>query len=245
MDEKRLLKISISSVVFAMIVIIAVSIIATAYTFSRFYDAQIAEQIKIIKLNEAINRLENRNNEVIADITNSNVYDQRKVITEEKKQEIFKKINGFEGDFLNTMIDEKDYSKAEFSDYEIISLLPKMELNKFKKSFVENNTYAGDVATASINVIQSLANKYFHKTITLDNVKVQDSIIFNADDTISIGIGEGYAEYKYELISINSMEEDKYDVIFKCIKEDNTANNYVLNIKYTDTEVNFLSLKKQ
>lgn len=78
MDEKRLLKISISSVVFTMVVIIVVSIIATAYTFSRFYDAQIAEQIKIIRLNEAISRLENRNNAVIADITNSNVYDQKK-----------------------------------------------------------------------------------------------------------------------------------------------------------------------
>ncbi len=245
MDEKRLLKISISSVVFTMVVIIVVSIIATAYTFSRFYAAQIAEQIKIIRLNEAISRLENRNDDVIAEITNSNVYNQRKVITEEKKQEIFKRINGFEKDFLNTMIDKKDYSKAEFSDYEIISLLPKMELNKFKKSFVENNTYAGNVATASTNVIQSLANKYFHKTITLDNIKTQNSIIFNFDDTISIGIGEGYAEYKYELISINSMVEDKYDIIFKCTKEDNTVNNYILNIKYTDTEVNFLSLKKQ
>ncbi len=71
-QEERLLKISISSVIFTMVVIIAVSIIATAYTFSRFYNAHIAEQIKIIKLNEAINRLENRNNDVIADITNNN-----------------------------------------------------------------------------------------------------------------------------------------------------------------------------
>lgn len=245
MEEKKLLKISVSSVIFTIVVIIVVSIIATAYTFSRFYNAHIAEQTKIIKLNEAISRLENRNNDVIADITNSNIYNQKQVITEQKKQEIFKKLNGFEGDFLNTMIDEKDYNKAKFSDYEMVRLLPKLELDKFKKSFIENGSYVGSVATASINVIQSLANKYFHKTITLDNINTKASIVFNSDDTISIGIGEGYAKYKYDLISIDSIDQDKYDVTFKCTKDDNTINQYILNIKYTDTEINFLSLKRQ
>ena len=245
MEEKKLLKISVSSVIFTIVVIIVVSIIATAYTFSRFYNAHIAEQTKIIKLNEAISRLENRNNEVIADITNSNVYNEKQVITEQKKQEIFKKITGFEGDFLNTMIDEKDYSKVEFSDYEMVSLLPKIELEKFKKSFIENGSYVGNVATASINIIQSLANKYFHKTIILDNIKTRDSIVFNTNDTISIGISEGYAKYKYDLISVISNEQDRYDVTFKCTKEDNTINEYTLSIKYTDTEINFLSLKRK
>lgn len=249
MDEKKLLKMNIATVIFVMIVIIVVSVIATAYTFSRFYDANIAEQAKIIRLNEAINRLETRNNELMANLSNDEENKTEKpkeeTLTEEKKQAIFKKINAFEGDFLNTMIDEKDYSEAKFSDYEIVSLLPKIELNKFKKSFVDNNVYAGSIATASTNVIQLLANKYFGRSVTLNNLKTQNAIIFNADDTISIGIGEGYVSYKYDLISVNSIEENTYDVTFKCTKEDNTANDYVLRVRYREPEISFLFLKKQ
>ncbi len=70
MDEKRLLKINITTAIIVITVIIIMTIIITAYSLSQIYNANIAEQAKIIRLNEAINRLESKNNEVITNITN-------------------------------------------------------------------------------------------------------------------------------------------------------------------------------
>lgn len=110
---------------------------------------------------------------------------------------------------------------------------------------MDNSTYAGWVRTASVDTIQSLAKKYFNKTINLDNIKSQDYIIVNSDNTITIAIGEGYELYNYKLVSMNITGTDNYNVIFECTKPDSTTGNYSLNINYTESEIVFLSLEKK
>lgn len=68
MDEKKLLKINITTAVIVITIIIIMTIIITAYSLSQIYNANIAEQAKIIQLNEAINRLEHRNDELLANM---------------------------------------------------------------------------------------------------------------------------------------------------------------------------------
>lgn len=69
-EEKRFIRINVTTAIIIIATIIIISIIITAYSLTIFYKANIEELQKIVKLNEAINRLENRNDELITDITN-------------------------------------------------------------------------------------------------------------------------------------------------------------------------------
>lgn len=70
-EEKRFIRISATTAIIIIATIIITSIIITAYSLTIFYKANIEELQKIVKLNEAINRLENRNNELLGDITDN------------------------------------------------------------------------------------------------------------------------------------------------------------------------------
>ncbi len=68
-QEKRFIRISATTAIIAIGTIIVMSIIITAYSLTVFYQANIEELEKIVKLNDAINRLETKNNDLIYDIT--------------------------------------------------------------------------------------------------------------------------------------------------------------------------------
>lgn len=68
-EEKRFIRISATTAIIVIGTIIVMSIIITAYSLTVFYQANIEELEKIVKLNDAINRLESKNNDLIYDIT--------------------------------------------------------------------------------------------------------------------------------------------------------------------------------
>lgn len=68
-EEKRFIRISATTAIIVIGTIIIMSIIITAYSLTVFYQANIEELEKIVKLNDAINRLESKNNDLIYDIT--------------------------------------------------------------------------------------------------------------------------------------------------------------------------------
>lgn len=68
-QEKRFIRISATTAIIVIGTIIVMSIIITAYSLTVFYQANIEELEKIVKLNDAINRLETKNSDLIYDIT--------------------------------------------------------------------------------------------------------------------------------------------------------------------------------
>lgn len=75
MDDKKIIRISKTTVFVAIamiVIIIIMTIIITAYLLSRFYHTNIAELERLTQLNEAIYRLENKNDDLVADLENKN-----------------------------------------------------------------------------------------------------------------------------------------------------------------------------
>lgn len=101
MEEKKASKISLST--FFLILAILV-IIVMAYFIYKFYNEKTIETEKVSDLNSQVKNLQ----ETIDSISNQKTEE----LTEEKKKEIFEKINSFDKDFLNNMIDNKDYSTS-------------------------------------------------------------------------------------------------------------------------------------
>ncbi len=71
MNEKKVEKVN-KTVIFSAIAIIAITtimvIITTAFALTQFYNKNIAELERLVKLNEAINRLEKANDDLVENL---------------------------------------------------------------------------------------------------------------------------------------------------------------------------------
>lgn len=71
MNEKKVVRVN-KTLIFSAITIIAITtimvIITTAFALTQFYNKNIAELERLVKLNEAINRLEKANNDLIENL---------------------------------------------------------------------------------------------------------------------------------------------------------------------------------
>lgn len=71
MNEKKVVKVN-RTIIFSAIAIIAITIImviiTTAFALTQFYNKNIAELERLVKLNEAINRLEKTNDDLVENL---------------------------------------------------------------------------------------------------------------------------------------------------------------------------------
>lgn len=71
MNEKRVVKVN-RTIIISAIAIIAITtimvIITTAFALTQFYNKNIAELERLVKLNEAINRLEKANDDLVENL---------------------------------------------------------------------------------------------------------------------------------------------------------------------------------
>lgn len=71
MNEKKIVKVN-KTVIFSAIAIISITIImviiTTAFALTQFYNKNIAELERLVKLNEAINRLEKANDDLVENL---------------------------------------------------------------------------------------------------------------------------------------------------------------------------------
>lgn len=74
MNEKKVVKVN-KTVIFSAIAIITITtimvIITTAFALTQFYNKNIAELERLVQLNEAINRLEKANDDLIENLPSS------------------------------------------------------------------------------------------------------------------------------------------------------------------------------
>ncbi len=176
---------------------------------------------------DAIVNIINSNN------TNDNGNTQTK-LSSNQQEELFEKITKNKV-VLQEMVLSKDFSKKEFSDNEILKILPVLDTDN---NFIISNTQEGDKAQITVENVQKLAQKFFGKNLDVNNLNGKSQ-----DGMISVEISSGYGIVNYELVSIETKNDNNYCITFKYI-EDNKQETYKLTISYENENIIYISLEK-
>lgn len=235
MEEKKTIKISLSTLF--LIIAIIVIIVMGIFCYSMYNQKiEVEEQMNI--LNSKVNNIETdsqepSNNSNISATNNINSSNQEDNLTEEEAQEIFEKVTENKA-FIQEMVTIKDFSSSSFTDEEILKLLPLLDDSGY---FTIENNYDGNFAKANISDIQNLAQKYFEKNIDIN--KISEKI---ENNSISVEVESGYGIVNYELVSVSKKDDNEYSIKFKYIDENTYI--YTITVKDTDSNIVYISLEK-
>lgn len=235
MEEKKTIKISLSTLF--LIIAIIVIIVMGIFCYSMYNKKiEVEEQMNIF--NSKVNNIETNsqepsNNSNISATNNINSSNQEDNLTEEEAQEIFEKVTENKA-FIQEMVTIKDFSSSSFTDEEILKLLPLLDDSGY---FTIENNYDGNFAKANISDIQNLAQKYFEKNIDIN--KISEKI---ENNSISVEVESGYGIVNYELVSVSKKDDNEYSIKFKYIDENTYI--YTITVKDTDSNIVYISLEK-
>ena len=159
---------------------------------------------------------------------------QSKELSETRKKELYDNI--FENKALiQDMVNNKDFSVAEFTDDEILACL----LNLDNSDIFTQNLEQGDgyYAVASTEGVQNLAETYFGKTIQSQSLEK-----YLKDGKVQISMPTGYGIVNYELVSLDTIGDNMYELVFKYIESD-SEKQYTLTFSENDGQIVYLKLQ--
>lgn len=158
---------------------------------------------------------------------------QSKELSETRKKELYDNI--FENKALiQDMVNNKDFSVAEFTDDEILACLLNLDNSDI---FTQKYETGGYYAVASTEGVQNLAETYFGKTIQSKSLEK-----YLKDGKVQISIPTGYGIVNYELVSLDTIGDNKYELVFKYIESD-SEKQYTLTFSENDGQIVYLKLQ--
>lgn len=247
MEEKKVKKISLST--FFLIISLIVIIVMGIFMY-KFYIEKIEEtkksselQTQVNSLNEAVSDWQ-RKIDSISNTINSNTSDknenQIKELSDLEKQELFNKAIKEQMVLIDDMILTKDFSQKNFTDKEIVLILPDSSEGKIFSSYDDDS---GFYSKASIADVEKSAKKLFDKTINVKSTQNNNSIrIINEDVILEVRSGVGILNA--ELLSIDSVSVNEYIITFKFTSGSETTETYKLTVNYDQEKVVYKSFEK-
>ena len=159
---------------------------------------------------------------------------QSKELSETRKKELYDNI--FENKALiQDMVNNKDFSVAEFTDDEILACLPNLDNSDIFTQNLEQGD--GYYAVASTEGVQNLAETYFGKTIQSQSLEK-----YLKDGKVQISVPTGYGIVNYELVSLETIGDNMYELVFKYIESD-SEKQYTLTFSENDGQIVYLKLQ--
>lgn len=159
---------------------------------------------------------------------------QSKELSETRKKELYDNI--FENKALiQDMVNNKDFSVAEFTDDEILACLPNLDNSDIFTQKLEQGD--GYYAVASTEGVQNLAETYFGKTIQSKSLEK-----YLKDGKVQISVPTGYGIVNYELVSLDTIGDNMYELVFKYIESD-SEKQYTLTFSENDGQIVYLKLQ--
>ena len=159
---------------------------------------------------------------------------QSKELSETRKKELCDNI--FENKALiQDMVNNKDFSVAEFTDDEILACLPNLDNSDIFTQKLEQGD--GYYAVASTEGVQNLAETYFGKTIQSKSLEK-----YLKDAKVQISVPTGYGIVNYELVSLETIGDNMYELVFKYIESD-SEKQYTLTFSENDGQIVYLKLQ--
>lgn len=159
---------------------------------------------------------------------------QSKELSETRKKELYDNI--FENKALiQDMVNNKDFSVAEFTDDEILACLPNLDNSDIFTQKLEQGD--GYYAVASTEGVQNLAETYFGKTIQSKSLEK-----YLKDAKVQISVPTGYGIVNYELVSLDTIGDNMYELVFKYIESD-SEKQYTLTFSENDGQIVYLKLQ--
>ncbi len=230
MDKNETIKIRLSTAILLILIIVLGFICCIGF---------IVSNKKITELENQISKLNSANTQPITQNNNISEY-QTKELTDSEKQELFDKAIKENIVLIDSMISIKDFDKKDFSDEEIILLLPETS----EKHIFSDSKYNSDLgfycSQASIDNIEKSAKKVFGKSVNVNNANSEFIQIINENVFVEMRTGVGVLDA--ELISVDSISSTEYIITFKFISD--TTDTYKLTIDYTDGNVIYKSFEK-
>ena len=159
---------------------------------------------------------------------------QSKELSETRKKELYDNI--FENKALiQDMVNNKDFSVAEFTGDEILACLPNLDNSDIFTQKLEQGD--GYYAVASTEGVQNLAETYFGKTIQSKSLEK-----YLKDGKVQISVPTGYGIVNYELVSLETIGDNMYELVFKYIESD-SEKQYTLTFSENDGQIVYLKLQ--
>ena len=245
MDEKKTTKVGISTLflIFAILVIIVMGWFIYKLNNEKSLETKRAQELQsqVNNLNETVGQLQGKldtiSNTIASDTftTNNN---SNKELTENEKRELFNKAIKEQMVLIDDMILTKDFSQKNFTDKEIILLLPDSSEGKIFSSFDEDYN-----KKSSITDIEKSAKKLFDRNIDINKVEQDDDIkIINNNVVVAARTGVGVLDA--ELISIETVNNNEYTIKFKFSSGSGTTETYKLTVNYNNGSIIYKSFEK-
>lgn len=239
--EGKSAKISLSTFLLTIAIIVIVVMGLIIYKFynekNDFSNKSSELQSQVDSLNEKISTQEK--DEKFSNSISDKKSEQSKKLSDSEKQELFNKAVKDNMVFIDSMISTKDYTKKNFTDKEIILLLPDSSEDDIFSSY---NDDSGFYKKASISDVEKSAKKLFNRTIDVKSIKNDDSIRIE-DDNVIVEVRSGVGITDAELVSLESLEDDEYIIEFNFISGDEEE-TYKLTVNYDNENIMYISLEK-
>lgn len=239
MEEKSKKKLGLLTVLLFLAIIV---IIIMGIFMNKIQNEKVEKSKKAAELQTQVDNL-NEKIDNISNIVNANNFTdnekQNKELSESEKQEIFNKAVKNQTVFIDTMISNKDFGQKNFSDKEMILMLPDSSEGKIFKSYEDDGEIYGK---ASITDVEKSAKKVFGKEVNvIKAVQNNNSIkVDNEDAMVEVRSGVGILNAK--LISIESVDSNEYTINFEF--SSSSDDTYKLTVEYENGNVVYKSLEK-
>lgn len=246
MEEKKDIKIRI---LICLLIISIIVIITMGICMYKLNNDKTAEVQKSTELQAQVNTLNSTASDLqdkIDSISNTNVSEknekQFKELSDSEKEELFNKAIKEQMVLVDDMISTKDFSNKDFSDKEIVLMLPDSSESNIFSTY--NDDESGIYKKASIDEVEKSAKKLFDKTINVKSVQNCESIrIINEDVIVDARSGVGILNA--ELLSIDlANNNDEYIIKFNFISGSGNEGTYKLTVNYNQGNVIYRSLEK-
>lgn len=247
-EEKKVTKISLSTF-FLILAIIAICVMG--YFIYKLNDDKENANSKITELNNKISSSQstidnlntteknttsittNTNNKTNESVINDNNLigtEIKEKLSDTKGNDLYKKAI-FSKPFLSLLIENKDSLKVEFSDEEIMKLLVEIDKEKDKSGlFTDTSNSNGFYVSANIDDVQKLAQKYFGRTLNIDQLKGKNG------NQVVVEVPSGFGIIVDKFVAGYEMNNGDYFLTLEQIDEESSGNlTYGLFIKYDDT----------
>ena len=155
------------------------------------------------------------------------------------RKEIFNKALKNQTVFIDTMISNKDFGQKNFSDKEMILMLPDSSEGKIFKSYEDDGEIYGK---ASITDVEKSAKKVFGKEVNVIKAVQNNNSIKVDNEDVMVEVRSGVGILNAKLISIESVDSNEYTINFEF--SSSSDDTYKLTVEYENGNVVYKSLEK-
>ena len=239
MEEKSKKKLGLLTVLLFLAIIV---IIIMGIFMNKIQNEKVEESKKAAELQTQVDNL-NEKIDNISNIVNANNFTdnekQNKELSESEKQEIFNKAVKNQTVFIDTMISNKDFGQKNFSDKEMILMLPDSSEGKIFKSYEDDGEIYGK---ASITDVEKSAKKVFGKEVNVIKAVQNNNSIKVDNEDVMVEVRSGVGILNAKLISIESVDSNEYTINFEF--SSSSDDTYKLTVEYENGKVVYKSLEK-